>query len=127
SDWAAKIPKSPQAALLMAVDAQNKKDTVNAIKWYEKSLELSPNTPASLNNLAWLYYEQKNPKATELAAKAHKIDPNNAAIIDTYGWILVETGQVAEGYELLQNAVKLAPTNKEIQDHFNEAKKRLKK
>lgn len=127
NDWSAKLPQSAQSALLMAVDAQNKKDPAAAIKWYEKTLALAPNTPASLNNLAWLYYEQKNPKAAEFAERAYKLAPNNPAIIDTYGWILVETGKVSEGYELLVRALSLAPANKEIQEHTAEAKKRLKK
>ncbi|HOY21891.1 MAG TPA: tetratricopeptide repeat protein [Cellvibrio sp.] len=127
NDWSAKLPQSAQSALLMAVDAQNKKDPAEAIKWYEKTLALAPNTPASLNNLAWLYYEQKNPKATEFAEKAYKLAPDNPAIIDTYGWILVETGKVREGYELLERALSLAPKNTEIQQHLAEAKKRLKK
>lgn len=127
NDWATKLPQSPQSALLMAVDAQQKNDPLAAVKWYEKTVELAPNSPASLNNLAWLYYEQKNPKALELAAKAYKLDQNNPFIIDTYGWILVENNQVSEGYELLQRAASLAPTNKEIQDHLAAAQKRLKK
>jgi tetratricopeptide (TPR) repeat protein len=127
NDWVTKLPQSPQPALLMAVDAQQKNDPAAAVKWYEKTVELAPNSPASLNNLAWLYYEQKNPKALELAAKAYKLDQNNPFIIDTYGWILVENNQVNEGYELLQHAASLSPTNKEIQDHLAAAKKRLKK
>lgn len=127
SEWATKLPNSASSALLMAVDAQQKNDPITAIKWYEKTIELEPNNPATLNNLAWLYYEQKNPKAIEYAARAYKLDPNNSAIIDTYGWILVESNQAAEGYELLQRAVSLSPANKEIQDHLSAAKKLLKK
>ncbi|GGY82336.1 hypothetical protein GCM10011613_28880 [Cellvibrio zantedeschiae] len=126
-EWSTKIPNSAHSALMMAVDAQQKNDPASAIKWYEKSVELAPNTPVSLNNLAWLYYEQKNPKALELAARAYKLEPNNPAIMDTYGWILVEGNQVTEGHEILERAASLAPANKEIQDHLAAAKKRLKK
>ncbi len=126
-DWNKKLPNSPQAALLLAIHAQQKNDKDSAISWYEKNIELDPNAAASMNNLAWLYYEQKNPKALGLAEKAYKLAANNPSIIDTYAWVLVESGKVSEGYELLQKAATLAPTNKEIQDHLLDAKKRLKK
>lgn len=126
-EWAAKLPNSAHAALMMAVDAQQKNDSATAIKWYEKAVELAPNSIAALNNLAWLYYEQKNPKSIELANRAYNLDPNNAPVVDTYGWILVENDRLIEGHELLARAASLAPDNKEIQGHLAEAKKRLKK
>lgn len=126
-DWSNKLPNSPEATLLMAIRAQQKNDQAGAVKWYEKTIQLDPTNAAPINNLAWIYYEQKNPKAVELAERAYKLGEKNPAIIDTYGWILVESGKVSEGLVLLQNAAALAPTNKEIQDHVAEAKKRLKK
>jgi len=44
--------------------------------------------------------------------------------LDTYGWILVEKGKVAEGLEYLERAAAAAPDNKEILDHVKEAQKR---
>ena len=80
--------------------------------------------PAALNNLAWLYYERKDPRALEIAKKAYELAPNSAPIADTYGWILVEKGEIAKGIEILSKAVQLAPDNKEIADHLKEAKSR---
>lgn len=124
--WVEKIPRSIKANFLKATAAQENKDQAEAQKWYEKTLALSPNIAAALNNLAWIYYEQKNPKAIELARRAYQLAPNGPEILDTYGWILVEEGKVSEGLEILEKAKQLAPTNKEIGDHYLKAKSKLK-
>lgn len=125
-EWVTKLPNSPRPALIKAVDAQQKNDSAEAIKWYEKTVALAPQLPAALNNLAWLYYEQKNPKSVELAKKAYDLAGSNPPIMDTYGWILVENNRVAEGIDILERAANLSPNNKEIVDHLKQAKARLK-
>lgn len=122
--WIKQFPKSKAATLMMAVTAQSKSDSDNALTWYEKTVELNPNMPAALNNLAWIYYERKDPRALEYAKKAYDLAPNVAPIADTYGWILVESGEIEKGIELLSKAVALDPDNQEINEHLLEAKKR---
>ncbi|WP_331344900.1 tetratricopeptide repeat protein [Cellvibrio sp. UBA7661] len=124
SSWIEKIPESKAASLMMAVTAQGKNNMDDALTWYEKSVALNPNMPAALNNLAWLYYERKDPRALEYAKKAYDMAPNSAPIADTYGWILVEKGELAKGIEILSKAAQLEPDNKEIVDHLKEAKSR---
>lgn len=125
-EWAEKLPNSYRAALIKAMNAQSKNDADEALKWYEKTIELAPNMPAALNNLAWMYYERKDERALELAKRAYQYAPKSAAILDTYGWILVEKGQVQEGIAILEKAVALEPGAKEIQEHLTAAKARLK-
>jgi tetratricopeptide (TPR) repeat protein len=122
--WMEKLPSSKSAPLMMAVSAQGKNDPDSAVHWYEKSVELNPDMPAALNNLAWLYYERKDKRALEMAKKAYEMAPNAAPIVDTYGWILVETGELNKGIELLTRAAQLDPKSKEIQEHLQEAKSR---
>ncbi|MFO1389525.1 tetratricopeptide repeat protein [Cellvibrio sp.] len=122
NDWSKKLPKSYRAALLQAVNAQNDKKADEAMKWYEKAIEIEPNSPIALNNLAWMYYERKNSRAIELAKKAAQLAPNSGEVLDTYGWILVENGQIAEGVEVLERAAALAKDNKEIAEHLKAAK-----
>ncbi len=122
--WIETFPSSRTASLMMAVSAQGKNDVDDALSWYEKAVELNPNVPAAWNNLAWLYYERKDPRALETAKKAYEMAPNVAPIVDTYGWILVEKGQLEKGIELLTKATQLDPASKEIADHLKEAKSR---
>ena len=124
SEWIEKLPDSKAASLMMAVTAQSKNDSDSALKWYEKTVALNPKMPAALNNLAWMYYERKDPRALEYAKRAYDLAPNVAPIVDTYGWILVEAGEVEKGIELLVRAARLDPDNEEIQKHLAEAKQR---
>ena len=55
-------------------------------------LESQPNNVLALNNLAWVSGQLKDPKALEYAEKADKLAPNNPAILDTLGMLLVEKG-----------------------------------
>jgi tetratricopeptide (TPR) repeat protein len=77
-------------------------------------LELQPNDPSALNNLAYVAGQLKDPKALEYAEKADKLAPNNAAILDTLGVLLVEKGDVKRGVEALQRAALLAPTSADV-------------
>ena len=123
-EWAEKIPASYRPALINAINAQSSQNADEALKWYEKAVELAPQMPAALNNLAWMYYERKDERALDLAKRAYELAPDNAAILDTYGWILVEGGQVEAGLSILERAAALAPDNKEILDHLKQAKAR---
>jgi predicted Zn-dependent protease len=65
-----------------------------------------------------LYYQEKDPRALEVAEQVYKQQPNAAAIADTFGWILLEQGKTARGVEILQKAAELAPENPEISYHY---------
>lgn len=129
-EWLTKLPSSPRPTLFKAMNAQAQGDMSSASKWYEKTLALAPDSIAALNNLAWIYYEQKDPKALVLAQNAYQLAPQSAAVMDTYGWLLVElgsadAGDIAAGYQLLIEASALAPNDQEIAEHLAAAKARL--
>src|SRR5262249_45420226 len=72
----------------------------------------------TLNNLAWVYYKTKDRRALETAERASKLEPENGAIADTFGWLLVQEGQVQRGLELLRKAEKQAPSIPDIRYHL---------
>ncbi|MDX5297607.1 MAG: tetratricopeptide repeat protein, partial [Gammaproteobacteria bacterium] len=118
-----KFPEHAQTRLALALAYQTNNKTAEAVANYEQLLLKTPDNPVALNNLAWLYKEQGNPKAEELAARAYKASPDSAAIIDTYGWILFKQGKVSESIPLLERAHTLDPAMKEIALHLAEAYK----
>lgn len=85
-----------------------------AIQHYEAVLQQSANDVQALNNLAWLYQQEKDSRALQYAEKAYAGDAGNPSVLDTLGWILVERGEHARGVSLLQKAVALAPDAQEI-------------
>ncbi|PTR15112.1 putative PEP-CTERM system TPR-repeat lipoprotein [Nitrosospira sp. Nsp2] len=92
--------------------------TRSAIEQYQTVLQQNPKYMPAMNNLATAYQQEKNPLALEYAEKAYQIAPDNPAIMDTLGWILIEQGNTGRGLPLLQKAVSLAPDVGEIRYHF---------
>ncbi len=107
--WIKDHAKDLQFRLYLAENANARKDYTLASKQYRILVDAQPNNPAMLNNLAWSSAQIKDPKAIEYAEKAYKLAPDQAAIVDTLGGLLVEKGDMARGLELLQKAVSLAP------------------
>lgn len=116
-EWLATHPRDPMVTVALADHYLETGNRAAAITHYESVLEVTQ-SPKVLNNLAWLYHETKDPRATALARRAHDAAPRSAEIADTYGWILVEQGKVAEGLGVLEAAVQVAPKHPEIQYHY---------
>ena len=70
-----------------------------------------------LNNLAWLYQQQGDPRAAAMAKAAYELAPTRAEIADTYGWILFSSGKKEQGLSILQQAYLAYPTQTEIGYH----------
>ncbi len=77
---AAKIPepsKEAESLFQKGVEAYGKGDRGGAQRYYQQSLELSPNKPETLNNLAILYLEQNRfAEAKSLLERAIDISPS---------------------------------------------------
>lgn len=84
----------------------------------EDLVKRNPNNGAALNNLAWAYGQQKDPRALATAEQAYKVAADNPAVMDTLGWMLVEQGNTARGLPLLQKAASSAPGAPEIRYHL---------
>ncbi len=81
----------------------------------------NPNNLLVLNNLAWSLSESRDSRAPAFAEQALKLSPDNPAVMDTLGWILVRQGQTGRGIKLLQQAMTKAPDTAEIQFHLASA------
>lgn len=124
SQWSKALPQSIRPLLVAALDAQKNSDKTAAISAYEAVLAKQPRSVLALNNLAWLYYEARDKRALETAKAAVDAAPDAPEVLDTYGWILVQLGNKAEGVSWLEKAAALAPNIQEITKHLEEAKKR---
>ena len=89
-----------------------------AIEVYEALQAQEPNNIAVLNNLAWVYSLEQDPRGIAVARKAHELSPRSAAVKDTLGWLLVNNQQIEEGTILLRQASELSPVNSEITLHL---------
>jgi putative PEP-CTERM system TPR-repeat lipoprotein len=89
-----------------------------AIRLYEELLKANPNDLIALNNLANLYSNRKDMRAVPMAERALTLAPENAGVLDTLGWILVEQGQLPRGLNLLQQAAAKTPDAASIRYHY---------
>jgi len=71
-----------------------------------------------LNNLAWMYLGRDPRRALEYAERAYDLQPDRPEVADTYGWVLVQQGRVAEGLRVIKQAAVLAPHVPDIRYHL---------
>lgn len=84
------------------------KKYAEAEKAYLACLEVQGNDYQVLNNLAYLYTDLDKPQAAlPFSARAANLAPNNARVLDTYGWTLAKIGRFAEAERVLLRAVQL--------------------
>lgn len=125
-NWAEKHPRDHRAQLALATAYEETRKYAAAMERYEKVLEITPNAVA-FNNLSLLYdAHRSDPKSLELAEQAYKLSPNNAAILDTVGWLRVKYGSVEDGITLLERAVKMRPNDATFREHLTKAKEKVK-
>ena len=78
----------------------------------------NPGNLLILNNLAWALFEAKDARAATYAQQALKLKPDNASVLDTYGWILANSGKPDQGLQHLRKASAAAPDDADIQWHM---------
>jgi putative PEP-CTERM system TPR-repeat lipoprotein len=121
SDALEKNKKNVAIHFKLATIYQQQNDLKQAEAHYIAMLTEQADNVLALNNLAFLYSQQNDPRALELAKKAYEKAPESAAILDTYGYILIKQGQPKEGLPILEKAATLAPKANDIQFHLAEA------
>jgi putative PEP-CTERM system TPR-repeat lipoprotein len=118
SDWLAAHPGDAAVRLAYASTLHQSGSKARAVAEYEQVLKSQPGSVLALNNLAWLYFEDGDSRALDLAQRAHHRAPERAEVIDTYGWLLIKGGRLEKGLSLLEKAAKRAPENGDIRYHL---------
>jgi tetratricopeptide (TPR) repeat protein len=105
----ARYPETPNIhyayGVHLLVEQQDK-----AIEAFKKELQIQPNDPESLMQIAYEYLKQgKAAEALPWAKQAVEVAPNNFAAQRALGEALIETGDHEQGIQHLETAVKQAP------------------
>lgn len=111
-------PDDVSARLLLAGALQTSDRTTEALAAYEAVLTRDANNVVALNNAAWLGYGGDNEKALSYAERAVELVPENAAVLDTLGWILVREERLDEALPHLEKAAQLSSGSPEIRYHL---------
>jgi putative PEP-CTERM system TPR-repeat lipoprotein len=121
TDWLAAHPQDRRARLFLAERLALNGKYQAAADQYLTLNQQAPGNVVILNNLASALSELNDKRALGFAEQALKLKPDNPAIMDTAGWILVKEGQHAQGIKLLQQALSKLPDAAEIQWHLASA------
>ncbi len=120
-------PQALAADLALGDAALRKQDWSGAAAAYRRILaETDGRNPLVLNNIAFAESMLGNKaRALGYAERALKLAPANPSVMDTAGWLLVETGgDRARALDLLGAAARAAPDNATIRAHLAEARAR---
>ncbi len=116
--WLNNHPENTHVLQFLGTAYQSLKQDSKAIKTFERLLAIQPNNAVALNNLAWFYLVANNPKALKLATRAYKASPKNSGVQDTYGWALLQHGQIDKGLKMMKQVIKVLPDVPEVQYHY---------
>lgn len=116
--WLEKHPQDAGARLLLAQAAEQSNQLEKAAAQYERVIERQPENATALNNLAWIQYLRKDPRALSTAKRAYDRAAANPLVADTYGWLLAESGDAKAALPILRNAVRLDPGRAAIRYHL---------
>jgi cellulose synthase operon protein C len=118
TQWLVRSPADAAVRRVLASFYESNGMRPEAIGQYQRLHSDGRSDAVSLNNLAWLLHEQGDARALDLARQAHELAPGAPEITDTYGWILVQTGNIQQGLEMLKRAEADAGQNGEIAYHL---------
>lgn len=92
-----------------------------AIDLYNRVIELNPSDVTALNNLAVAALKRDSEQALSAAQRAYALAPDNAAVLDTLGWIQVQLGDLESGLARLREALARQEGVPELHYHLGVA------
>ena len=101
-------PDNPTLLFKLASVQEDAGKIPQANRAYQRILDKMPNHVPALQKLALNLSMDASTlgEARKLAERAYGLNHNEPAIQDTYGWVLVQSGEVKKGIPLLESAVK---------------------
>lgn len=91
----------------LAQAALMRRDFATAELQYRRVLELAPEHPLTLNNLAWVLAQLKKPGAVEMAEKLNQLRPDVPGFMDTLATALAADKQFPRAIEVQRKAIEL--------------------
>jgi tetratricopeptide (TPR) repeat protein len=89
----------------------------------KQALALAPDQPFVLNFLGFSWTEQNRnlDEAKQMIQQALAQRPNDGAIVDSLGWVLLRQGDVHDAVHTLEKAAELEPVDPSITGHLGDA------
>ena len=109
--WLKDNPKDATFRLYFGDLATARKDFSAAEKVYASVIQIQPDNPVALNNLAWVTGKLGKDGAVAYAEKANTLAPGQPAFMDTLAMLLSEKNDYAKAVEWQNKAIALQPQN----------------
>jgi putative PEP-CTERM system TPR-repeat lipoprotein len=116
--WLSSSANNIAALSLAARREYAREDFASASQYLEKIVALQPRNATALNDLAWVYAQNRNPAALATAKRASELDPQNPQILDTLAEAQAVAGQRSEAIANLRKALLVAPDLPTLKVHL---------
>ncbi len=112
--------RNVQHMLAIILDSQGRWSESDSL--YELLIATDSLDAQAYNNFAYsLTTRSKDlPRALEMAKKAVRLEADNAAYLDTIGWIYFKLGELNKALSYLQDSVTLVDTNAVVLEHLGD-------
>lgn len=106
-----------------AAAAERSGDYATAENLFTRAILLDPENSDAFNYMAYMWAEKGIflDNALDFVGHALEFEPDNAAYLDTLGWIYFKQGKYTEALELIRNARAVMPDDPTILDHLGDA------
>ena len=98
-------------------------DIEQAAKYFQKSIEMSPDFAEALNYLGYMWAERGEnlEEAQKLIERALKVEPDSAAYLDSMGWVRFKQGDSKSALKYILKAVELSDgPDAELYNHLGD-------
>lgn len=117
-----KIPNDTTSLNMLGFCYENLEQSENAIEIYQKIIAIDKKNSNAHNSLAYLMAKNNHDlnKSLQYARNAYKANPENAAYLDTMGYVYLQRGEYDMAKKFLKKALEKAPQSLEIRNHVKE-------
>lgn len=99
----------------------------DAVDAYETAIRLDSNNHNALNNYAYYLSErgERLEEAEEMSLRSLSIEPENAAYLDTAGWIYFKLGEYEKALEYIHTSIETGNASAEVLEHLGDVYEQL--
>ncbi len=122
----AQAPDARRIKFLLASTWSSLKKFVPSDSLFEELLKADKKDATAMNNYAYSIAEREQltkkqlKAARKLSRRSLKLKPDNAAFLDTYGWIWYRLGRYRKARKYINKSIKVKPDNPVVLDHMGE-------
>ncbi len=94
---------------------------------YEEAITLDPDNDVALNNYAYYLSERevRLEEARDMAQRALELNPDNAAFLDTMGWIYFKIGDYEKARKYIRESIETGDASAVVMEHMGDVYDKL--